>query len=74
MCAFHVAMARRLRVDVTTTVPSASPEYMRSLSSEKQTTFTGLLWLRMRCLGVGGGGAVMLGKHRRQALVEAASM
>ena len=59
-CAFHDAIARRLRVEVATTVPSKSPEYMRSLSPEKQTTFTWLVWLRMRCFGVGGGGAAII--------------
>lgn len=35
MCACQDAIARKDRVDVTTTSPDASPEYIRLLSSEK---------------------------------------
>jgi hypothetical protein len=61
VCAFHEVMERSDQTDVTTTKPVISPEYSRSLSSEKERALIDAEWVRMRCVGpVGGGGAVMI--------------
>ena len=53
MCAFHEATDRRDRVDVITTKPEMSPEYMRSLSPDMNSALTAELCERMMCSGGG---------------------
>lgn len=50
-------MARKEPVDVTTTLPDASPEYILSLSPDTESTVIGEECERSICCGVGGGGA-----------------
>ena len=57
VCAFHWVMARKEPVDVTTTLPDASPEYILSLSSDTESALIGEECERSICCGVGGGGA-----------------
>jgi hypothetical protein len=59
VCAAQFAIARSDRVDVMTTRPFASPEYIRSLSDEMKTALTGCWWVRKICNGDGGGGAAI---------------
>jgi hypothetical protein len=56
VCAFHEAMGRRDRVDVITTKPEMSPEYMRSLSPEMNNALTAEPCERMMCSGGGAEG------------------
>lgn len=49
-------MGRRDRVDVITTKPEMSPEYMRSLSPEMNNALTAELCERMMCSGGGAEG------------------
>jgi hypothetical protein len=51
--AFHEAKGRRVLVDVVTTKPERSPEYMRSLSSETNRALMGELCDRIMCNGGG---------------------
>jgi len=53
VCAFHEATERRDRVDVMTTKPEMSPEYMRSLSPEMNSALTAELCERIICSGGG---------------------
>jgi len=53
VCAFHEATERRDRVDVITTKPEMSPEYMCSLSPEMNSALTAELCERMMCSGGG---------------------
>lgn len=48
-------MARKERVDVTITLPDASPEYILSLSPEVESALIGEGCKRSMCCGVGGG-------------------
>ena len=50
-------MARKEPVDVTTTLPDASPEYILSLSPDTESALIGEECERSICCGVGGGGA-----------------
>ena len=53
VCAFHEVSERSDRVDVITTKPETSPEYMRSLSPEMKSALTAELCERMTCSGGG---------------------
>ena len=53
VCAFHEAMDRRERVDVITTKPDMSPEYMHSLSPEMNSELIAEVCERMMCSGGG---------------------
>jgi hypothetical protein len=53
VCAFHEAAGRRERVDVITTKPDMSPEYMRSLSPEMNSALMAEVCERMMCSGGG---------------------
>lgn len=50
-------MTRKERVDVTTTLPDASPEYILSLSPDVEAALIGEECERSICCGVGGGAA-----------------
>ena len=47
---------RRDRVEVTTTLPSPSPEYIRSLSGDIHRAEIAPEWERSKWVGAGGGG------------------
>jgi hypothetical protein len=79
VCAFHSAKGRRVLVDVITTRPEISPEYMRSLSSEMNKALMGELCDRIMCSGGGAeageedmivtrGGAPPANLHRRKSV------
>jgi hypothetical protein len=71
VCAFQEAKGRKDRVDVITTKPEMSPEYMRSLSSEMNRELTAELCERI--IWSGGGAEANLRdedmmKERKRAL------
>jgi hypothetical protein len=53
VCAFQEAKERRVLVDVITTKPERSPEYIRSLSLETNNALIGELCDRIICCGGG---------------------
>ena len=67
VCAFHEATERSDRVEVITTKPETSPEYMRSLSPEMKSALTAELCERMMCSGDGAeaGADIWLEQVRR---------
>lgn len=58
VCACQTAVGRSVRVDVMVTVPDESPEYRRSLSSEKWMTLTWATCVRRIWDGDGDGGGL----------------
>jgi hypothetical protein len=62
-------MARKEPVDVTTTLPDASPEYILSLSPDTESALIGEECERSICCGVGGGGAADIGLSSDQPLL-----
>ena len=52
-------------MDVTTTLPDASPEYILSLSPDVESALIGEECERSICCGVGGGGADIVVKADR---------
>ena len=59
--AFHTDIALRLRVELTTTLPDASPEYTLSLSRDTPRVDTEAECERKRWVGAGGGGGRDMG-------------
>lgn len=59
--AFQADIALRLRVELTTTLPDASPEYIRSLSWDIHRVDTEAECERKRWVGAGGGGGRDMG-------------
>lgn len=69
VCAFHEATDRRDRVEVMTTKPETSPEYMRSLSPEMNNALTAEACERMMCNGGGAEVGADIKSEKSGALV-----